>query len=63
MAWKQGLLARSLPDLILPEGRVVLTGEGAAVDTPHAQGRMIFGILAGMTEFERDAISERTGRA
>jgi DNA invertase Pin-like site-specific DNA recombinase len=35
-------------------GLKILTGEGAAVDTTHAQGRMIFGILAVMAEFERE---------
>ena len=41
-------------------GLKILTGEGAAVDTTHAQGRMIFGILAVMAEFERELMSERT---
>jgi DNA invertase Pin-like site-specific DNA recombinase len=40
-------------------GLKILTGEGAAVDTTRPQGRMIFGILAVMAEFE-EMISERT---
>jgi DNA invertase Pin-like site-specific DNA recombinase len=38
----------------------VLTGEGAAVDTTQPQGRMVFGILAVMAEFERELMRERT---
>jgi DNA invertase Pin-like site-specific DNA recombinase len=66
--WKLDRLARSLHDLVVIAadlksrgvGLKILTGEGAAVDTTHAQGRMIFGILAVMAEFEREMISERT---
>ena len=39
-------------------GLKILTGEGAAVDTTRPQGRMIFGILAVMAEFEREMIAE-----
>src|SRR5882672_2383752 len=69
VVWKLDRLARSLHDLVViaeddlkgrSVGLKVLTGEGAAVDTTHAQGRMIFGILAVMAEFEREMISERT---
>src|SRR5437588_2441161 len=68
VVWKLDRLARSLHDLVViaedlkgrSVGLKVLTGEGAAVDTTHPQGRMIFGILAVMAEFERELMSERT---
>ena len=68
VVWKLDRLARSLHDLVVIAadlkgrnvGLKILTGEGAAVDTTHPQGRMIFGILAVMAEFEREMISERT---
>jgi DNA invertase Pin-like site-specific DNA recombinase len=68
VVWKLDRLARSLHDLVViaedlkgrDVGLKILTGEGAAVDTTHPQGRMIFGILAVMAEFERELISERT---
>jgi DNA invertase Pin-like site-specific DNA recombinase len=68
VVWKLDRLARSLHDLVViaadlkgrDVGLKILTGQGAAVDTTHAQGRMIFGILAVMAEFEREMISERT---
>lgn len=66
--WKLDRLARLLHDLVLIAedlkgrgvGLKILTGEGAAVDTTRPQGRMIFGILAVIAEFEREMISERT---
>src|SRR5438105_15531323 len=68
VVWKLDRLARSLHDLVViaadlksrSVGLKILTGEGAAVDTTHPQGRMIFGILAVMAEFERELMSERT---
>src|SRR4051812_15970532 len=68
VVWKLDRLARSLHDLVVIAadlkgrnvGLKILTGEGAAVDTTCPQGRMIFGILAVMAEFEREMISERT---
>src|SRR5438876_3064296 len=68
VVWKLDRLARSLHDLAVIAanlkgrgvGLKILTGEGAAVDTTHPQGRMIFGILAVMAEFERELMSERT---
>src|SRR2546429_7764169 len=68
VVWKLDRLARSLHDLVVIAealkgrgvGLKILTGEGAAVDTTHAQGRMIFGILAVMAGFVREMISERT---
>jgi len=41
-------------------GLKVLTGQGAAIDTTTASGKLVFGIFAGLPEFERELISERT---
>jgi DNA invertase Pin-like site-specific DNA recombinase len=68
VVWKLDRLARSLHDLVVIAedlkgrgvGLKILIGEGAAVDTTHPQGRMIFGIPAVMAEFERELMSERT---
>ena len=38
----------------------MLTGEGAAIDTTTAPGKLVFGIFAALSEFERALISERT---
>lgn len=68
VVWKLDRLGRSLIDLVgLVEdlkarevGLKVLTGQGAQVDTTRPEGRMIFGILATLAEFERELIRERT---
>ena len=68
VVWKLDRLGRSLLDLVnLTEalkgrgvGLKVLTGHGSMVDTTKAEGRMIFGILASLAEFERELIGERT---
>jgi DNA invertase Pin-like site-specific DNA recombinase len=41
-------------------GLKVLSGEGASIDTTTANGRLVFAIFAGLAEFERELISERT---
>jgi DNA invertase Pin-like site-specific DNA recombinase len=41
-------------------GLKVLTGQGAAIDTTTAAGKLVFGIFAALSEFERELISERT---
>ncbi|WP_157089181.1 recombinase family protein, partial [Oceanibaculum pacificum] len=41
-------------------GLQVLTGQGASIDTTRPEGRMIFGIMASMAEYERELIRERT---
>ena len=68
MVWKLDRLGRDLRHLVnvvhdLTErgvGFKVLTGQGAAVDTTSASGKLVFGIFAALAEFERELISERT---
>lgn len=68
VVWKLDRLGRDLRHLVntvhdLNErgvGLKVLTGEGAAIDTTTAQGKLVFGIFAALAEFERELISERT---
>ncbi len=68
MVWKLDRLGRDLRHLVnivhdLTErgiGLKVLTGEGAAIDTTTASGKLVFGIFAALAEFERELISERT---
>jgi DNA invertase Pin-like site-specific DNA recombinase len=38
----------------------VLSGHGASIDTTTPAGKLVFGIFAALTEFERALISERT---
>ena len=38
----------------------ILSGQGAALDTTTASGKMVFSIFAALSEFERDLIIERT---
>jgi DNA invertase Pin-like site-specific DNA recombinase len=68
VVWKLDRLGRSLLNLVtLVEelntrgvGLRVLTGHGAMIDTTRAEGRMMFGVLATLAEFERELIRERT---
>ena len=64
--WKLDRLGRDLRHLVnlvcdLKErhiGLKVLTGQGAAIDTTSAAGRMVFGFFASLAEFERELIRE-----
>ena len=66
--WKLDRLGRDVRHLIntvhaLTDqgvGLKVLTGQGAAIDTTTAAGKLVFGIFAALAEFERDLIVERT---
>jgi DNA invertase Pin-like site-specific DNA recombinase len=68
LVWKLDRLGRNLRHLVnvvhdLTERRIglrVLTGQGAAIDTTTAAGKLVFGIFAALAEFERELISERT---
>ncbi len=68
LVWKLDRLGRDLRHLVntvhdLTErgiGMKVLTGEGAAINTTTASGKLVFGIFAALAEFERALISERT---
>jgi DNA invertase Pin-like site-specific DNA recombinase len=41
-------------------GFKVLAGQGMAIDTTTAAGKLAFGIFAALAEFEREMIAERT---
>ena len=68
LVWKLDRLGRDLRHLanIVPDltqrgtGLKVLTGQGAAIDTTTASGKLVFGIFAALAEYERELISERT---
>lgn len=68
LIWKLDRLGRNLRHLVnivydltaRGIGLKVLTGQGAAIDTTSAQGKLVFGIFAALAEFERELISERT---
>jgi DNA invertase Pin-like site-specific DNA recombinase len=68
VVWKLDRLGRDLRHLVnlihaLTErgiGLKVLTGQGAAIDTTTAAGKLVFGIFAALSEFERALIAERT---
>ena len=68
LVWKLDRLGRDLRHLVNTvhdltdrgSGLKVLTGEGAAIDTTTASGKLVFGIFAALAEFERALISERT---
>ena len=68
VVWKLDRVGRDLKHLIHfidglranGIGFLVLTGQGAQIDTTTSNGRMIFGIFAVLAEFERELIVERT---
>lgn len=68
VVWKLDRLGRNLRHLVnvvheLTErdiGLRVLTGQGAAIDTTTAAGKLVFGIFAALAEFEHELIRERT---
>src|SRR5580704_18532377 len=68
LVWKLDRLGRSLRHLVNTVyeleirgiGFKVLTGHGAAIDTTTPSGKLVFGIFAALSEFERELISERT---
>ena len=68
VVWKLDRLGRSLHHLVrtvnmMSErgvGLKVLSGQGAAIDTTTAAGRLSFGIFAALAEFESELIRERT---
>ncbi len=68
VVWKLDRLGRNLRHLVTivddltarGVGLQVLTGQGAAIDTTTAAGKLVFGIFAALSEYERALISERT---
>ena len=68
VVWKLDRLGRDLRHLVNTVhdltarsiGFKVLTGHGASIDTTSAAGKLIFTIFAGLAEFERELIIERT---
>jgi DNA invertase Pin-like site-specific DNA recombinase len=68
LVWQLDRLGRDLGHLVnivheLTErgvGLKVLTGQGAAIDTTTASGKLVFGIFAALAEVERELISART---
>lgn len=68
VVWKLDRLGRSLHHLVTTVhdltarevGLKVLTGQGAAIDTTTSAGKLVFGIFAALSEYERALISERT---
>jgi DNA invertase Pin-like site-specific DNA recombinase len=68
VVWKLDRLGRDLRHLVNLVGDLttrgvglkVLAGEGVSIDTTTANGRLVFAIFAGLAEFERELIVERT---
>ncbi len=68
VVWKLDRLGRDMKHLVslideLNKKQIsfkVLTNAGAEIDTTTANGKLIFGIFAALSEFERELIRERT---
>lgn len=68
VVWKLDRLGRDLRHLVNLVGDLtkrgiglkIIAGEGASIDTTTANGRLVFAIFAGLAEFERALIAERT---
>jgi DNA invertase Pin-like site-specific DNA recombinase len=68
VAWKLDRIGRDLRHLVnlvhdlttRGIGLRMLAGEGATIDTTTANGRLMFGFFAALSEFERELIVERT---
>jgi len=59
--WKLDRLGRDLRHLVnIVHDLTQRTGQGAAIDTTTASGKLVFGIFAALAEYERELISERT---
>jgi DNA invertase Pin-like site-specific DNA recombinase len=68
VVWKLDRLGRDLRHLVNTVhdlagrnvGLKVLSGQGTSIDTTTPAGKLVFSIFAGLAEFERELISERT---
>lgn len=66
MVWKLDRLGRSLPHLVQvvndlgQKGAQFCSLTESAMDTTSPQGRLLFGIMGSLAQFERDLITERT---
>lgn len=65
VAWRLGLLGRSLPDLVRIVTELVESGVGfesltEKIETTNASGKLMFHLFAALAEFERNLIRERT---
>jgi DNA invertase Pin-like site-specific DNA recombinase len=65
IVWRLDRLGRSLADLVhivaeLGERGIAFESMSEKIDTSSAQGRMFFGFIAAMAQYQRDVISENT---
>jgi DNA invertase Pin-like site-specific DNA recombinase len=65
VVWKLDRIGRSLAHVVELVGALQARGVGlkvltGGIDTTNATGRLVFGIFATLSEFERDLIRERT---